>query len=159
VIADRHLCVARFAERASAAMLDQQRLALRLRLGELLFELGERSLERRHLRALVGDLLPKAVHRPLAGFLTFQRRAGQVVLAAIDRQFRLAQPLGCLLLMFHLFLLEHVLIRDGNRDLRLDLQQLILHVENHLLDHLRRVLRLVDEVVQVRFDERADAFK
>jgi hypothetical protein len=158
VIADRHLRVARLAERAGAAMLDQQRLALRLGLGELLFELAERRLERRHLRALIGDLLPEAVHRPLAGFLTLQRRTGQVVLAAIDRQLRLAQPLGGLLVVFLLFLLEHVLIRDGNRDLCLDLQQLILHIENDLLDHLRRVLRLVDEIVQVRLHERADAF-
>jgi hypothetical protein len=43
-----------------------------------------------------------------------------------------------------------VLVRDRNRNLRLHLQQLILHIENHLLDHLFRLLGLIDQVIEVR---------
>ena len=37
---------------------------------------------------------------------------------------------------------EQVLIGDRDRHLRLDLQQLVLHVEDHLLDHLLGIFRL-----------------
>jgi len=47
--------------------------------------------------------------------------------------------------------------RDG--DLRLHLEELILHVEDDLLQQLLRVLRLVDEIVQVRAHERRDTFQ
>ena len=42
-----------------------------------------------------------------------------------------------------------MVVGDGDRDLRLDLEKLVLHVENDLLDHLLRVLRLVDQIIQV----------
>jgi len=158
-VANRDPCVARLAERAGAAVLDEQRLALGLGFAKLLFELAERRLQGGDLRTLVGDLLAEALGGPLAALLALEGRPREVVLFAIDRQLRLAQPVGGLFVVLLLLLLEHVLIRDRNRDLRLHLQQLVLHVENHLLDHLRRVLRLVDQVVQVRSDERAHAFK
>ena len=51
---------------------------------------------------------------------------------------------------FLLLLLEHVLV--GNRDgyLGFDLQQLVLHIQNHLLDHLLGVFRLVHQIVEIR---------
>jgi hypothetical protein len=56
------------------------------------------------------------------------------------------------------FLDQQVLIGDRNRDLRLHLQELILHVQNHLLDHLFRFFRLVDQIVQIRPNQRRHAF-
>jgi len=54
---------------------------------------------------------------------------------------------------------QQVVIGHRDRHLRLDLQQLILHVENHLLDHLLRVFSPVDEIVEVRANQRCDAFE
>ena len=45
-----------------------------------------------------------------------------------------------------------MLVGDGNRDLCLDLQELVLHVEDYLFDHFFRLFGLVDEVVEVRPD-------
>jgi len=47
------------------------------------------------------------------------------------------------------FLFENVLIGDGHGDLRLDLQVLILHIQNHLLDHFFRIFRPIDHVVEI----------
>ena len=46
-----------------------------------------------------------------------------------------------------------MLIGDGNRHLRFDLQKLVLHVEDHLLDHLLRIFGLVDQVIQIGADK------
>jgi len=83
----------------------------------------------------------------------FLDRVGERAAAA-----RLAQPLDRPVGILLRFFLEHMLVRNRDRDLRLHLQQLVLHVENHLLDHRRRVLRPVDEIVQVCPDQRAHAF-
>ena len=56
-------------------------------------------------------------------------------------------------------LLEDVQIGDRDRNLRLDLEQLILHVENHLLDHLLRVLGLIDEVIEIGPDQGGNTFQ
>ena len=57
-----------------------------------------------------------------------------------------------------MLLLEQVLIGHRDGDLGLDLQQLVFHVEDYLLDHFLGILRAVDQVVQIRADERCDAF-
>jgi len=51
-----------------------------------------------------------------------------------------------------------VLIGDGDGYLRLDLQVLVLHVEDHLLDHFFRIFGAIDDVVDVRANQSADAF-
>ena len=48
---------------------------------------------------------------------------------------------------------------DGDRDLFLGLDQLLLHVEQHLGEHLLRVLSLRDEIVDVRLEQRSEARK
>ena len=40
-----------------------------------------------------------------------------------------------------------MLVGDGDRNLCLDLQKLVLHVEDDLLDHLFRIFGLVDQVI------------
>ena len=42
-----------------------------------------------------------------------------------------------------------MLVGNGNRHLRLDLQKLVLHVKNHLLDHLFRLFGFIDQVVEI----------
>src|SRR5258708_29154846 len=57
--ADRHPRVARVSERAGAAVLRHQHVALRLRFRQLLFELRERLLKRGDLRPPMFDLAVK----------------------------------------------------------------------------------------------------
>ena len=56
-------------------------------------------------------------------------------------------------LVLLLLLLQHVLVGDGDRHLGLHLEQLVLHVEDHLLDHLFGVFGLVDQVVEIGPDQ------
>jgi hypothetical protein len=42
-----------------------------------------------------------------------------------------------------------MLVGDGDGDLRFDLQELIVHVEDDLLDHLFGLLSFIDQVVEV----------
>ena len=152
--ADGHARVAGLAERPRPAVLCEQHVALRMRFRELLLELVQRRFQRVDLRALIDNLLAKAFRRALAALVTLERRPRQVVLAAVDRQLGLAHPFGGFRLVLLLLLLQHVLV--GNRDghLRFHLQQLVLHVENHLLDHLRRVFGPVDQIVQIGAQQR-----
>jgi hypothetical protein len=56
-------------------------------------------------------------------------------------------------------LFQTFLVRDRNRDLLLGLDQLVLHVEDDLVEHLLRVFRLGDDVVDVGLEQGADARK
>src|SRR6202795_2791889 len=47
------------------------------------------------------------------------------------------------------FLFEQVQVRQCYGDLRLDLHELVFHVEDHLLQHLLGILGLVEQVVEV----------
>jgi hypothetical protein len=47
-----------------------------------------------------------------------------------------------------------VLVGYRNGHLGLDLEQLILHVQNHLLDHFFRIFGLIDKVVDIGPDQR-----
>jgi hypothetical protein len=42
-----------------------------------------------------------------------------------------------------------MLVGNSNRDLRFNLQKLVVHVKDDLLDHLLRLLGFVDQVVEV----------
>ena len=48
---------------------------------------------------------------------------------------------------------QQMLVGDGDGHLRLHLDQLILHVEDDLLEHLLGLLGLVDQIVEVRANE------
>ena len=64
-----------------------------------------------------------------------------------------------LVLLGGLLLEQEVLIGDGDRDLRLDLEELIFHVEHELAGELFGVLGFVEEVVEIGADEGGDAFE
>ena len=56
-------------------------------------------------------------------------------------------------------LLQPLLVGDRDRDLLLRLDQLLLHLEQHLVQHLLRIFGLRDEVVEVRLDQRPESRK
>ncbi len=82
-----------------------------------------------------------------------QSSASQVVLLFVDGQFGFAHPLRYLVFIFFLLSFQQMLVGDGDRDLGLDLQKLVLHVEDYLLDHFFRMLGLVDQVIEIRPDQ------
>ena len=101
---------------------------------------------------LVGYLLSEALGELAMVEGAFQGGACQDVVALIESEFGLAGPLGVLLLVFLLAFVEHVLICHGNGHLGFDLQELVLHVDDHLFDHLFGVFRLVHQIVEVGAD-------
>src|SRR5438067_4523164 len=128
------------------------------RLGKFVFEFAQRRAQRFRLRALIGDLLVESFPHPTQRLRSFECGARQLVVAFVDRQLRLAHPLADLRLVFLLLLRQEMFVGDGDGDLRLHLHHLILHVENHLLEHLLRIFGLVDEVIEIGANERRDTF-
>ena len=151
-VAHRQARVAGLVQRPGAAMLRDQHIALGLRFGQLLLQLAQRRFQVLHLHGLVGHLVREVLGQGLIAERSLNGRSRQIVLLLIHRQFGLANPLGRFLLVLLLLLFEQVLVGDRDRHLRLHLQQLILHVENHLLDHLFGLLGLVDDIVEIRPD-------
>src|ERR1022692_2741790 len=137
------------AEGAGAAMLGDQHVALRFRLRHLLLQAEERRLQVVHLRPLILHLLPETGGGGFVTHAALHSGARQGVVLLVDGQSRAMHPLPLVLLPFLQFLLQDVLVGDRNRHLRFDLQQLILHIENHLLDHFFRVFRLIHKIVQI----------
>ena len=78
-----------------------------------------------------------------------ERGAGEVVLLLLNSEFGFAIELVHGFLVLLELLLEEMLVGDGDGDLRLDLEELIFHVENELLAELLRVFCFLDEVVDV----------
>ena len=75
-------------------------------------------------------------------------RARAVVLL-VHGQLGAAHPLLGALLAFLELALQDVLVGDGNGHLGLDLEQLVLHVQDDLLDHFFGVFGLIDKVVEI----------
>src|SRR6266536_4074064 len=134
-------------------MLRDQQIGFGLGLGELLLKLAQSGLEIFHLSFLIADLLRETSGQLTIALHAMQRGAGQVVFFFADSELGLAHPFGGFLFVFFLLFFEKVLVGDGDRHLRLHLQELVLHVEDDLLDHLFRVFGLVNQVVDVRADQ------
>jgi len=88
--------------------------------------------------------------------LAHQRLLGEVVVARLDREHRLLLPLDRELLLLLELLLQALLVGDGDGHLLLGLDHLPLHVEQHLVEHLLRIFRLGDRVVDVRLEKRSE---
>ncbi len=99
------------------------------------------------------------MRQPLRSLEAVERGAGQIVLALVHGGFGLAHPVFAGLLVFTPLLFQHVLVGDGNRDLRLGLEILVLHVEDHLFDHFFRIFRAVHHVIDVRANQSAYSFQ
>jgi hypothetical protein len=140
-------------------VLRDEHVALLTRLDQLLIELLEGAAQRVDLLLLVRDLLRVALGHLRETLVALERGPREVVLRLVDRELGLAHPFGRLVGLLRLLLLQQVMVGHRDRHLRLHLQQLVLHVEDHLLDHLLGILRAVDQVVEIRADERCDAFE
>src|SRR5439155_24618012 len=70
-----------------------------------------------------------------------------------------AHPVRAAVLVLTPLFFQHVLVGDGHRHLCLDLQILILHVEDDLLDHFFRIFRAIDHVIDVRANQSAYSFQ
>ena len=136
----RHARVAGPAERARAAMLRDQQIALRACASPVSAPAWQRRLQLLDLHLLIGHLLLEALrHLPaVETSVRAQRARSSCFFSTASSALRIH---SALLLVFLLLLQEQVLIGDRDRHLGLDLHQLVLHVENDLLDHLFRILR------------------
>ena len=144
---------------AGAAVLDGQQLAARLRLLQPLLQPAERGAQRVGLGALIAELLGEAGGHLLVADLLAQRGAREIVLLAGDGQRRLALPVAGGFLVLCLLLFEQVLVGERDGDLRLHLQKLVLHIENELAQHLLRVFRAVDQIVEVGAEQSCNSFQ
>ena len=149
VVAESDLRLGGFVERDAAAMARQQDFPFGFGFVELLFELDERVLQGVHLRFLVVDLFLETLREAQSGLVTVEGGAGEIVLGFVDGDFGFAHPVFAGVFLLVLFFLQDVLIGDGDGDLRFDLEVLILHVEDHLLDHFFRIFGAVDHVVEI----------
>ena len=101
------------------------------------FELAQRGFQILHLRGLIGHLLARnwsAMFFAVIDRSSAARARSSWLLSTASSA--LPHPVFRGLFIFFLFLQQQMLIGDRDRHLRLHLQQLILHVQNHLFDHL-----------------------
>src|SRR6266487_6985718 len=145
--------------RLGALLPRDQDVLLALRLLDPIVQLAERQLE---LLGFLAMLHPRLVqlHRALRVLVvTQQGLLREVVPPLLHRQHGPALPiLGALLLGVHLRR-ETLLVRDGRRHLLFGLRQLTAHVDDQLVQHLFRILGTVDQVVDVRPDQRRETVK
>ena len=143
---------------ARAAMFGGERFGFGARFDQLLVELAERGFQILHLHRLVAGLLAEARGDLLKAKRAFQRGAGQVLLLLIEREFGLLHEL----LLFGEVLValggEQVVVGDGDGHLRFHLHELVLHVEDHLFEHLLGVFGPIDEVIEIGPQKRGHEF-
>jgi hypothetical protein len=91
--------------------------------------------------------------------LTQQRLLRQVVAPLTHRQHRAVLPVVRQLLLLLELRPQLALVRDRDGDLLLRLRQLLAHVDEDLVQHLLRVLRPRDRIVDVRAEQRRQLLK
>ena len=109
---------------------------------ELLLKIGKCVAQRLGLCGLIFELLRETCSKLLTAQTSLQSGASQIVLLLLHGEFGFAVPLVHGVLMFFEFLLQKMLVGDRDGDLRLDLQELVFHVEDKLLGQLLRILGL-----------------
>ncbi len=145
--------------RLGTLLTGHQQILFALRLFDLVVESAERRLECFRL-GLVTD--PRFMQR-LRGLhvlvLPHQRLLGQVVAVLLHAEHRPLLPLFRLFLFFFDLSCQLLLISDRRRHFLFRLCQLTPHVGDQLIQDLLRVFRAVDEIVDVRFEQRTQAIK
>ncbi len=159
LIAEGGLRAGGLGESGAATMTREQQIALGFRFHQFLLELDQRAFQRFHLRGLIVHLFAVADGKLLRGLEAVERGAGEFVMRFIDGDFGFAHPFLPGVFVFFQLLFEHVLVGDGDGDLRLHLEILVLHIEDDLLDQFFGVFGAVDHVVQIGADQSADAFQ
>ena len=127
---------------------------LRLASSILLF-----SLELLHCLLLGEPLLLELRGDRFVFLLTSERLTREVVVTGAHRDHRLALPLLGLVGLGGVLLLQLFLVGDRDRHRLLGLDQLLLHLEQHLGQHLLGILSLRDEIVDVGLDQRPESGK
>ena len=117
-----------------------------------MFKLDESVFQSVHLSFLIVHLLLETLREALGGLEAIESGAGEIVLALVDGDFGFVHPVLAAVFLFAEFLFQHVLVGNGDGDLRFDLKILIFHVEDDLLDHFFRILGAVDHVVEIGAD-------
>src|SRR5215510_5297064 len=140
-------------------VLRDQELLLALGFALLQLQLPERLPQEIHLAGQVLGLLGEDLGGLPIGVVPLEGPLGQVVLSLLDRQLGLAHPLVGLPVALGRPLLGQVLLGQRDRQLGLHLDVLVVQVQDHLLDHLLRVLGPIDQVVQIGPDQHAHALQ
>ncbi len=134
---------------SGAAVLRDEQIGFGVGLGQFLIEIAQSGLQILNLGFLVFELLCEVRAQVAITFDAEQSGAGQVVLLFIDGKLGFAHPFLGFVVIFEFPFFQQMLVGDGDGDLRFDLQELVVHVEDDLFDHLFRLLGFVDQVVEV----------
>jgi hypothetical protein len=144
---------------AGTAVFHCEQFAARLRFLQPLLQPAERGAQCAGLSPLIGELLGEASSHLLVADLLAQRSACEVILLPGDGERRLALPVAGGFFVLRLLLFEQVLIGKRDGDLRLYLQELVLHIEDELAQHLLRIFRAVDQIVEIGAKQSCNSFK
>ena len=142
-----------------AAMLRDQQVGFGVGFRQFLFQFAQGGLQVLDLGFLVFNLLREVGGHLTIAFDAKQGGAREIVVFLVNGELGFAHPFLHFFVVLHFLFFEQVLVGDGDCDLRFDLQELVLHVEDDLLDHLFRFFRLVDQIVQVGPDQSGYAFE
>ena len=85
-------------------------------------------------------------------------RASEIFLFFVESKLGFPHPFGVFFFIFLFLFAKQVLVGDCNCDLSFHLEHLILHIENHLLEHLLRIFRAVDQVIEICADQCGNTF-
>ncbi len=143
---------------ARASVLGDDEIATGPRLGQLSLQRQESAPQSLCLGALVFELLGKALRDACVAQGSAEGLARHVVPAFAYGKRCLLLPGRDSRIVLGFLAFEKVLIGDRDGDLRLDLQKLVLHIKDELLQHLLGILSLVDQVVDIRSEESGNAF-
>src|SRR5690606_2070849 len=140
--------------RLGALLFGDEQVLLALGFLDLVVELAQRLLQPLRLVVLAA---PGLLERDRAlGMLLLpqQRLLRQVVASLAHGQHGAVLPVAGELLLIVELRAQLALIRDRDRDLLLRLRELLAHVDENLVQHLLRVLRTRDRIVDVRAKQR-----
>jgi hypothetical protein len=148
-----------FADGAGVAVAGDEHLGGGTGFFELLLKASEGGAQGFGFGGLVFELLRETLRQGLMADAALEGGAGEIVLLLLDGEFGFAVELVHGFLVLLEFLLEEMLVGDGDGDLRFDLEELVLHVEDELLGEFLGVFGLFDEVVDVGSQESSYAFE
>jgi hypothetical protein len=123
------------------------------------FQLSKRRFEMLDLSFLIDELVREGLGHLTMTEGLLNRCARKDIISFTCAQLRPPQKIGTGLLVLDALLLQQMLVRNRDRNLSLHLHQLILHIEQNLLQHLLRIFRAIDQVIQIRTNQAAHTFE
>ena len=131
-----------------------QDVPLALGLFNLVVEHTQLALELLDSVLLMDPLLLKLGRQLLVLLGAGEGLFGQLIVASLHREHGLALPVLAMALLLIPLLFQALFVPDSHRNLFFRLDELRLHVDEDLVEHLLGVLGLGDQIVQVRLDQR-----